>query len=79
MDFFNRCLGQNQLIMTQNVINIQALRRQNVDMRDVAGRFREIRIDRITINNQCIAEVQLGESLANLLSSWHPSSPPHQR
>jgi len=54
-------LGQNQNVTTQDVIHIDALLRQHIDIRDVAGRALEFLINSLTPDDKCVIEAKFAE------------------
>src|ERR687898_444070 len=56
-------LGENELLATQNVIDVDALHRQDVDVRDVASSPLEVRLDLSAADDQGVAEAKLAEAL----------------
>ena len=64
MDGVHGGLGEDQLLGPQDVIDVQAGVRQDVDVRDVAGGQAEVRIDFRSGDDQGLGPAQLAEGLA---------------
>src|SRR4051794_37450632 len=63
---FQGGLGQNQSAPPQNVIHVDALDRQHVDIRNVAGGLAEIRCELGTIDDECVHQAELSEAALQL-------------
>ena len=67
-----RGLGQHQLVAAQDVVDVDALDRQHVDVRNVARRQNEILVELGTVDDQRIAPLELGEVARALRSCRWP-------